>query len=125
MTAAELLAEVRALGVELRAASDGSRILYHPRDALTPEWVERLRQHKPEVLALLSEVEAEVAWRVAAMRPQVPPRGAIGRLVARPDAPSVDAPRRCGSCGDPLPDDCRYVCALCQQAKWLVLNEQR
>ena len=45
--------------------------------------------------------DAEVAWRIAAMRPQVPQRGAIPVLVARewrrPRAVASRAGSRCGS----------------------------
>ncbi len=125
MTAEDLIAEVWALGVELRPAPDGSRILYRPRDALAPEWVERLREHKPEVLALLSELEAQVKWRAEVMRQQVAPTGPIGYLCARPRTPAHDTPGHCGSCGEPKEPGQRYVCIACQRAKWLALNETR
>jgi hypothetical protein len=125
MTAEELITEVRALGVELRPAPDGSRILYRPRDALSPEWVERLREHKPQVLALLSEFEAQVQWRAAEMRGQIPPSGPIGYLCARPRTAAHDTPGHCGSCGEPKEPGQRYVCVACGRAKWLALNETR
>ena len=53
MTAAELLAELRRRGVKLTV--NGDRLRYEaPRGALTPELLEAMRQHKPELLRLLS-----------------------------------------------------------------------
>jgi hypothetical protein len=52
MTAAALIAEFRALGVELIPAGD--RIRFRPASAVPPDLVERLRHHKAEVLRLLS-----------------------------------------------------------------------
>lgn len=51
MTLPQLLAELARLGVRLEA--DGERLRYAPRAALTPELAERLREHKPAVLAYL------------------------------------------------------------------------
>ena len=65
--------------------------------------------------------DVHVAWRVAAMRPQVPLRGPIPRLLARLGIPEVDAPDCCGACGDPLPPGSRFVCPPCVHAKWIVL----
>ena len=47
----ELLAEINRLGVVLVANDD--RLQYYPRAAMTPELIERLREHKAEVLAVL------------------------------------------------------------------------
>lgn len=52
MTAETLLAEVRALGLELRP--DGADLVVRPRGRLTAELREELRRHKPELLALLA-----------------------------------------------------------------------
>jgi len=72
------------------------------------------------------EVQAgEIAWRVAAMRPQIPLRGPIPFLVARLDLVTPCAPGHCGSCGEPLQERRRYRCAPCQEAAWQVLNEVR
>jgi hypothetical protein len=72
-----------------------------------------------------ADLETEVAWRVAAMRPQIPPRGAIPFLLARLDLATPCAPGCCGSCGDPLDEGRRYRCAPCQEAAWLALNQVR
>jgi TubC N-terminal docking domain len=52
VTAAALVADLRARGVELVAA--GERIRFRPASAVPPELRERLRVHKAEVLALLA-----------------------------------------------------------------------
>lgn len=51
--AADLLAELTGLGIELVAHAD--RLRYRPRSAVTPELVERLRSHKAELLAILGD----------------------------------------------------------------------
>ncbi len=70
-------------------------------------------------------LDTEVAWRVAAMRSQIPPRGPIPFLVALPDADTLFLPGHCGSCGDALEAGRRYRCAPCQEAAWRALNEIR
>ena len=52
MTAPQILAEVRARGVELAAVGD--RLRYRPVTAVPPELLEELRQNKPELLRLLA-----------------------------------------------------------------------
>jgi hypothetical protein len=56
VTAAVLVETLRARGVHLRAVGD--KIRYRPISALTPEGLEALRQHKAEVLALLTRPPA-------------------------------------------------------------------
>ena len=58
MTAAALVAELRARGVELIPASD--RIRYRPASAVPPDLVARLRACKAEVLCLLTVPPATV-----------------------------------------------------------------
>ena len=59
MTAAELLRELRRRGVKLTV--NGDRLRYEaPRGALTPELLEAMRQHKPELMRMLA-------------RPPIPP----------------------------------------------------
>src|SRR5687767_10962922 len=68
------LAAARAAGLEVRA--DGGRLVV--RGPTTAEALVRPLVSQPgAVLALLAAEDADVAWRVAAMRPQVPRRGAI------------------------------------------------
>jgi hypothetical protein len=56
VTAVVLVETLRARGVHLRAVGD--KIRYRPISALTPEDLEALRQHKAEVLALLTRPPA-------------------------------------------------------------------
>lgn len=51
MTAEELLAEVESLGVVVTL--DHRDLVLRPKSRLTPQLVERLRTHKPELLDLL------------------------------------------------------------------------
>jgi hypothetical protein len=67
-----------------------------------------------------SDETTELAWRVEAMRPQVPAEGRpIPPLVARPD--HLFDHDLCVSCGEPL-WDVRPYCRLCLQAAKVVLG---
>jgi hypothetical protein len=50
-TAAQLTADLQALGVTL--AADGDRLRFYPRDRVTGEMLARLRDAKPQLLAML------------------------------------------------------------------------
>ena len=67
-------------------------------------------------------VNPDVAWRVDAMRPQIPSEGTIPFLVAQ------EVPWRkgqCLSCGDPLPEGRKCRCLPCSRAAHLVIEEIR
>ena len=117
--AVSVLAAARAAGLEVRA-EPGRLVVRGPRSRA--ELAERLLERTGEVLALLAAEDAEVAWRVAAMRPQVPPRGPIPVLMAREVGA---APGCCPSCGDPLGQGRGLRCGPCARAAWLVLHEVR
>ena len=51
MSASELLAELRECGVELVAT--GGQLRYRPREAVTPQLLDQIKKHKPELLKLL------------------------------------------------------------------------
>lgn len=123
MNALEVIAAARAVGLTLRP--DGDRLTVRgPRAAALP-LLDTLREHKPAILAALTDEAAEVAWRAASFRRQIPATGPIPFLVARTTRRADDAPRTCGHCGDPLGEGRRFCCAACQRAKELVLNEIR
>ena len=113
---ARVLVEARAVGLEVRAATD-RLIVRGPRlhEAIARELLEQ----KPAVLELLAEEEIALVWRVAAMRPQVPRRGPIPVLVAREVAVS---PGSCLSCGEALAPGRTVRCALCVRAAQRVLG---
>jgi hypothetical protein len=113
------LAEARAAGLEVRA-EPGRLVVRGPRSGA--ELARCLLDRTAEVLTLLAAEDAEVAWRVVAMRPQVPSRGPIPVLVAR-DAPPVTG--SCISCGDPLVASRATRCVPCARAVWLVLHDVR
>lgn len=80
------------------------------------------------------ELSQEIQWRVEVFRKQVPPKGVIPCLFARPDAPTgTQAEGRCRSCGDPIPVGPPHFCPerstpllccdACQQAAMIVLEE--
>ena len=117
--AVSALAEARAAGLEVRA-EPGRLVVRGPRRA--EPLAHRLLERTAEVLELLAAEDAEVAWRAAAMRPQVPVRGPIPLLVAREFAP---VPGGCASCGDPLSGGRPFRCGPCARAAWLVLHEVR
>ena len=122
MGPSEVLAELTRRGVEV--AVEGDRLRFRPQGAVTPDLRAALIEHKADVIRLLAPPDAEVAWRIEAMRPQVPRSGAIPILLARPEART--APRgTCVSCGDPLAADRRVRCAPCVAAVERVLNEVR
>jgi hypothetical protein len=51
MTAQAILSDLQALGVRLEV--HGDRLRYHPRSLVGPDLLIRLREHKPELLAIL------------------------------------------------------------------------
>jgi hypothetical protein len=53
MSAAELLMDLGRQGIRLEA--DGERLRFHPRSALTPDLLGRLKAHKGELLTLLRD----------------------------------------------------------------------
>ena len=114
-----ILTEARALGFEVRT-EPGRLIVRGPRSQESV--AQRLLERKIEVSALLAAEDADVAWRVAAMRRQVPKRGPIPVLVARAGAKQQG---RCVSCGQQLPPDVKCRCSLCARAAWVVLHEIR
>jgi hypothetical protein len=114
-----VITEARAAGLDVRADAD-RLVIRGPR---TQEHLARqLLDQKSQVLAVLEAEDAEVAWRITVMRPQVSARGPIPLLTARSVA---STPGRCTSCGDPIGPPCRYRCEPCIRAAWAVLREVR
>ena len=113
MNATELLVQLRSRGVLIEAAGDRLKV-DAPKGAVTPELREALAEHKLEVLAFVTIAEDEIAWRVAAMLPQVPSEGPIPFLVAKQGCKSEAG--RCLSCGSSLREGDAYRCAICSRA---------
>ena len=114
-----VLAEARAAGLEVRAET--GRLVVRGQRVHEP-LARQVLEQKPVVLAFLAQEDADIAWRVAAMRPQITVKGPIPILRAR------DKPHRAGccvSCDVPLPENTRYRCSLCARAAWFVLHEVR
>ena len=113
---ARVLVEARAVGLEVRAETD-RLIVRGPRrhEAIARE----LLVQKLAVLDLLAEEETALAWRVEAMRAQVPQRGPIPVLVAREVA---IIPGHCFSCGESLAPGRTVRCAVCIRAAQRVLG---
>ena len=114
-----LLAEARAVGLEVRADA-GSLVVRGPRSREAV--AHRVLAGKAEVLDALAAEDGAVAWRAVAMRRQVPPRGPIPFLAARAVDP---VPGGCLSCGEPLVGGRTTRCGPCAQAAWLVLHQER
>ena len=111
-----VLAEARAVGLEVRAETD-RLVVRGPR--LHEAIARDLLEQKPAVLELLAAEEIALAWRVEAMRAQVPLRGPIPMLVAREVAVG---PGNCLSCGEELAPGRTVRCALCVRAAQRVLG---
>lgn len=121
MVGLEVLLRARAAG--LSVVADGGRLVVKgPKSA--SDLAREVLSHKLEVLPLVQaeEEEAEVRWRVDAMRPQVPRTGPIPLLVAQDGSGSE---RGCLSCGGTLDGDNQYRCRWCARAARLVLDELR
>ena len=72
MNAVELLSDMGRLCIRLQAR--GGRLRYYPRSAVTPDLAERLKAHKPELLAILGHkadapsidpLDAAAVWNAA------------------------------------------------------------
>lgn len=116
---ADALTEARAAGLQVRAEANWL-VVRGPRTC--EDLARQLLACKGEVLALLAAEDDDVAWRAAAMRPQVPRQGPIPFLVARDVSPGAGC---CLSCGDALGTQQMYRCDPCTRAAWAVLREVR
>jgi hypothetical protein len=67
MTPEDLLAEVRARGIVLRA--EGDRLRFRPVNQVPPELKEKLRQHKARLLAILNAGPTVAETLPAGLRP--------------------------------------------------------
>ncbi len=110
-----LLRQARLAGLRVTASGD-TLVVEGPR--LLEPIARTLLAEKPQVMRALAD-EREVAWRIDVMRPQVPAKGAIPLLLARPDA--VRGSGLCCSCGGSLAADERYRCRPCVAAAVAVL----
>ena len=122
MTAAQaLLCELRAVGVVLSA--DGGRLRWTaPTGTMTAELLAAAQAHKPALLALLAAEEAELAWRVAAMRAKSPGRGLPRTIV---EAPVPAAGNYCETCGQPQAYGRFPRCTYCALAAATCLASNR
>ena len=118
------LRALKKLGFTLEAVGHQVRVDYPaprpPRAALP--LLQELRRRKPEVLRALSRsgrsTEPDVTWRVTAMQSQVPGRGAVPSLIARPH---TRRPGYCFSCGELEVAHAGIRCAPCAEAAWRVV----
>lgn len=119
MDALTLVREARRVGLHI--STTGHRLVVRGPRRLEPV-AKALLEQKPAVLRALA-AEDEIAWRVAVMRPQVPAKGAIPLLLARPGNRFPQG--SCCSCGDRRGPDDRYRCRPCTDAAVAVLRDQR
>lgn len=121
MNASMLLTDLIHRGVRLSASGENLNI-DAPKGAITSDLRAALVEHKTSLIRLLNSEEADVQWRVEAMRLQyVPGRGGFPFFVARRDF--VDAPGCCLSCGEPHGPGRKYRCSPCVRAVEIVINE--
>lgn len=67
-------------------------------------------------------LDAELPWRIEALRPQVPEQGTIYLRPIRQLSAPISA-IHCSLCGDPLPAPGRFRCDFCAMAAQLVLEQ--
>ena len=60
MTATEILSELERRGVRLEVVAD--RLRFRPKEAVTPELVEVLKQHKGEILTVLQSRQPATSY---------------------------------------------------------------
>jgi hypothetical protein len=65
MSVINLMSDLQEHGIQLEARGD--RLRYSPKAAMTPELAERVKTHKPALLAILTanDVPAAVLWQAA------------------------------------------------------------
>jgi hypothetical protein len=83
MKAVELLAELKALDVELAVAGD--RLRYRPADALSSDLLADLQAHKPELIELLHWPEASLDYLERFRVPEARLYPFLGKEVTTPE----------------------------------------
>jgi hypothetical protein len=121
-TARAVLDEARRRGISLTVDRDGILANYR-QGTPTEDLKELVPLFRQELIALLSAEDEEVAWRVLVMRGQLPDRGPIPFLLAKPEVRANDAPGCCLSCGEPLTAERRFRCLFCTAAVQRLLEE--
>ena len=112
-----LLAEARAIGLVVHV-NEGRLVARGPRTGHAI--AERLLADGHAVADELTRENAEIAWRVAELRPKVPATGPIPILIVREGDFARDC---CLSCGEPLATGQSWRCGLCLRAINQVLAE--
>ena len=110
----DLLAELNRRGVRL--ALRRHRIAASPAGAVREDERALIVAHRPAVRQVLAAADPEVAWRVEAMRAQVPP---FSRIIPILQVRTDTAPGTCLSCGVPAAD---ARCEPCIAAMHVVLD---
>jgi hypothetical protein len=123
MRPTELLTSLRRAGCHVSVRGDRLRVSGPGDVQLTADLRSALIEHKRQLLHLLAADDAEVRWRVEAMRPRVPASGVIPPMYAR-HLSRIPADC-CLSCGEPLTPGNKYHCEPCVRAAWQVLRDVR
>lgn len=124
MNALEMLRNFQEIGVRFELAGEGFKAFAAP-GTVTTEMCALLKERKSEIVGLLRErklEESELAWRIDAMRLQLPEASKILPLLfAKLDiSPAPDA---CYSCGEYLKEyETGGCCELCACAKTTLLE---
>jgi hypothetical protein len=120
--ASTLLAQLRRHDAKHGVAGDTLRVVA-PKHVLSDEIRRAIRARKYELLAIIESDDPAISWRIAAIRPLIPPRGPIHPPVIRRNRATAQG--SCHCCGDPLSDERRLRCSPCSRAMWFVINEVR
>ena len=115
MTAEELLARLQSQSIAVARVGDRLRCT-GPTEALTPDVVRAMREHKNELLALV--VGPEVDLRIKAMRTLLVPGHPLPFFYLHQVAFDRG---QCLSCGEFQPQEARR-CALCREAVAIILE---
>jgi hypothetical protein len=124
MNTVEIFKNFQEIGVRFELAGDGFNVFASP-GIVTLEMRQLLKELKTEIVGLLRESQiddAELAWRIEAMRQQLPEHGKpFPTLFARQEiSPKLGDGFSCG--GKLREFESGYCCGLCSRTKSILLE---